>query len=189
MIRRLLFILFVIHVFLAPAAIAGPDGTVPSPGLCDYPGVGVSFQVMNVWHYNCDFPTEINGSHWHCELDGVDLQGAVTAGISISMFSLAGTLSGQIGGIFGSCSWRCPDLTLARQPNPPGAWKSYLAPVECKSVGPAPPRAGDEAADRAPPPANGPVSAAQGLLAPPPVPPANTNPVPGNPLQQDNQPK
>jgi hypothetical protein len=28
-----------------------------------------------------------------------------------------------------SCNWRCPDNTDAPAPNPPGAWKEYLAPM------------------------------------------------------------
>src|SRR3954462_13100146 len=27
------------------------------------------------------------------------------------------------------CNWRCPDNTDAPAPNPPGAWKEYLAPM------------------------------------------------------------
>ena len=32
-----------------------------------------------------------------------------------------------VGGL--SCTWRCPDNSMAPAPNPPGAWKWYLVPV------------------------------------------------------------
>ena len=44
-----------------------------------------------------------------------------------------GTASLGLGG-FGaggaSCTWRCPDGTLAPAPNPPGAWKDYMVVME-----------------------------------------------------------
>jgi hypothetical protein len=72
----------------------------------------------------CDFPTEINGSHWHCEWGGAGIGGVIgfnDGGIS------GGLAGGGVGGA--SCTWRCPDNTLAPAPNPPGAWKTYLIPV------------------------------------------------------------
>jgi hypothetical protein len=173
--KRLLA-LAVMACLCAPEAHAGPDGTIPAPGLCDYPGIGGSGQIMNVYNYWCDFPTEINGSHWHCELGGADLQAAVTAGLSISFFNLSGTLSGQVGAIVGSCSWRCPDSSISGAPNPPGAWKNYIEPAKCKPIGAPPPRPGEDL----PLPPGGPVQAASDLLAPPPA-PAVTNPDNPNP--------
>lgn len=168
--KRLLTALAV-WLLCAPPAHAGPDGSIPAPGLCDYPGVGGSGQIMNVYNYWCDFPTEINGSHWHCELGGADLQAAVTAGLSISFFNLSGTLSGQVGAIVGSCSWRCPDMSIAGAPNPPGAWKDYITPAKCKTVAPAP----------APPsPPDPPPNPAPWLPTPQPM-PAVTNPDNPNP--------
>lgn len=89
---------------------------------------------MNSYYYYCDFPTEINGSHWHCEWGGFAIQ--AVGGVSIMMFSAG--ISGNVGGLTGSCTWRCPNLTMAAPPNPPGAWKDYVAPTRCKTVGPNP---------------------------------------------------
>lgn len=174
-------LVFVLLCSSTPVARAGPDGAIPAPGLCDYPGIGGSGQITNVYYYTCDFPVEINGSHWHCELGGADLQAAVTAGLSIAFFNLSGTLSGQVGAITGSCSWRCPDNTLADAPNPPGAWKNHLVATKCTTVGAAPPRPGENQ----PPPPAGPVQAASDLLAPPPA-PAVTNPDNPNPDATQN---
>lgn len=72
----------------------------------------------------CDFPTEVNGSHWHCEWGGAGIGGAL--GFSEGGFT-GGVAGGGVGGA--SCTWRCPDNTMAPAPNPPGLWKSYLVPV------------------------------------------------------------
>lgn len=180
--------------YTVPVCHADVGGSVPGPGLCEYPGVGGSGQIMDGYYYTCDFPTEENGSHWHCEWGGgvltangsVGATVGVNAGVNVMMFNgginggLLGTagLQGYVGGVVGSCSWRCPDLTLAAQPNPPGAWKDRLTPAKCKSVGPAPAAAAPPAPPALP-------------FAPPPPPesgatPAVTNPQPGNPEATEN---
>jgi hypothetical protein len=136
---RLLLILLAAAITLLvllnnPRAHSDPGGVIPAPGLCEYPGVGSSGQIMNAYYYWCDFPTEINGSHHHCVLGGFVIDGSV--GVSILMFNAG--VSGHIGGITGSCSWRCPDNSLAAQPNPPGGWKDPIKPIVCKSIGPNP---------------------------------------------------
>lgn len=136
-------LLFAPLLFSVPLARADVGGTVPAPGLCDYPGVGSSHMVgagpfSNVYVYWCDFPTEINGSHWHAELAGDSVQAALSAGITIAFFSAGGSLGGNLGYIGGSTSWRCPDNTLAAPPNPPGAWKNGITPSKCITVGPNP---------------------------------------------------
>lgn len=117
-----------------PAAQADIGGNVPAPGLCDYPGVGGSGMEMGAYHYWCDFPTEENGSHWHCEYGGGAVQGV--GGINIFMFS-ASVLT-PLGVLEGSCSFRCPDSSLSAPPNPPGAWKNALTPKKCVPVEVAP---------------------------------------------------
>ena len=73
----------------------------------------------------CDYPTEINGAHMHCETGGFGLGGGFA-------FTDTGGFGGSVSpGISGaSCTWRCPDGTMAPAPNPPGAWKEYVVPVE-----------------------------------------------------------
>jgi hypothetical protein len=163
--------LCVVAVCYTPTAHADVGGSIPAPGLCDYPGVGASGQVMNEYHYWCDFPTEINGSHWHAELAGFSVQAAVSAGLTIGFMSLSASLMGQVGGIVGSTSWRCPDNTLAEPPNPPGAWKNKIWPTKCKTIGPNP----DDPPPEAPPPAP-----PSGLT------PAVTDPAQGNPVATQN---
>lgn len=143
-----------------PRADADVGGEVPSPGLCDYPGVGTSAMIGagpfgNVYTYYCDFPTEINGSHWHAELGGAAVQAALSAGVTLSFLNISGSISGNLGIILGSTSWRCPDMTLAEAPNPPGAWKSHITASKCKTIGanpdiPPAPAAADQIAPPAP---------------------------------------
>ena len=135
-------------VAAAPAAHANVDGEMPGPGLCDYPGIGTSNMIMNAYVYTCDFPMEENGSHWHCEYAGGVINGSV--GVSIMMFNAG--ISGFLGAISGSCSWRCPSGALAASaPNPPGAWKNYVSPRKCKEVPPPPPEATPDGAPPADP--------------------------------------
>jgi hypothetical protein len=91
---------------------------------CQYPGVGTGAEAMGVSGQFCDYPTEANGSHWHCESGGFHAGGLGLAGqqgVSLGALSV-------IGGGGEGCSWRCPDGTLAPAPNPPGAWNRYLVP-------------------------------------------------------------
>lgn len=91
---------------------------------CQYPGVGTGAFVFGAEGQFCDFPTEVNGTHWHCESGGVRLGGLGLAGQNgISLGAL-----GVIGGGGEGCSWRCPDNTLGPAPNPPGGWKEYMVP-------------------------------------------------------------
>lgn len=177
-------------VLFAPVASADVGGEVPSPGLCEYPGVGSSHSIgagpfTNIYVYYCDFPTEINGSHWHAELAGDMVQSALSAGVSIMFFQAGGSLSGNLGYIGGSTSFRCPDNTLAEAPNPPGAWKNGIHPTPCKTIGPAPPPPGVP-----PPPPESPpeVGAAQNAVNNP-VAPAVTDPVNPNPGANQNNPR
>ena len=96
--------------------------------LCQYPGVGIGVNIGGVTGAFCDFPTEINGSHWHCQSGGVALGlGGAFTGIGGGA-NLGVAQAGQgIGGL--SCNWRCPDNTDAPAPNPPGAWKDFLVPM------------------------------------------------------------
>jgi hypothetical protein len=103
-----------------PVAQADIGGNVPGPGVCDYPGMGGAGMDMGAYHYWCDFPTEENGSHWHCEYGG----GAAR--------------QTTLGVLEGSCSFRCPDGSLSAAPNPPGAWKNAITPNECVPLGAAP---------------------------------------------------
>lgn len=173
--KRLCAILTVMWLCSSAPAHAGPDGSMPSPGLCDYPGVGGAGLVgVGTYYYWCDFPTEVNGSHWHAEIGGVGVQAAVTAGFTISFLTLSGTLGAEVGGIVGSTSWRCPDNSLSEAPNPPGAWKNYLVPSKCKTIGAAPPPIG------VPEPNTGPL-APVAILAPPSPAGSVTNPDNPNP--------
>ncbi|WP_156686855.1 hypothetical protein [Mycobacterium sp. Marseille-P9652] len=117
-----------------PAAQADIGGNVPGPGLCDYPGVGGSGMEMGAYHYWCDFPTEENGSRWHCEYGGGAVQGV--GGVNILLFSAS--VITPLGVLEGTCSFRCPDGSLSAPPNPPGAWKNALTPKKCVPVEVAP---------------------------------------------------
>ena len=168
--KRFLVLLFPAVAWLClsvPVAQADVGGQVPGPGLCDYPGIGSSGMNMSTYFYFCDFPTEENGSHWHCEYGG--LAGFGTAGVNVMM--LQANLGGNLGALDGSCTWRCPDMSLAAAPNPPGNWRNYLAPRKCQSIGAPPPP---------PPGAPGPPSPVQS--------PAVTNPDNPNPEATVNPP-
>jgi len=63
---------FCASTFLAPPAKADTQ--------CPYPGVGIlNASVGGIAGGFCDFPTEINGAHWHCEGGGVGLGLAASA--------------------------------------------------------------------------------------------------------------
>jgi len=107
-----------------PAAVLCPAPA--QADLCPYPGVGAAGEVLFGRGGFCDYPMEVNGSHMHCEAGGAGLGG----NFGLAGVGDMGTASLGLGG-FGvggaSCTWRCPDGTLAPAPNPPGAWKDYLA--------------------------------------------------------------
>ena len=112
---------FCASTFLAPPAKADTQ--------CPYPGVGIlNASVGGIAGGFCDFPTEINGAHWHCEGGGVGL-GLAASGAGVGSTGTLG-IAGVGQGVSGvSCNWRCPDNTDAPAPNPPGAWREYLAPM------------------------------------------------------------
>jgi hypothetical protein len=135
--KRLAALGVVVTAWLAlsvPAAQADIGGNVPGPGICDYPGIGHTGNVQGANYFWCDFPTEENGAHWHCEYAGWTLGGA-----GFSTRTNAG-LSGlsDVGAVAGSCSFRCADGSLAATPNPPGAWKNALTPKNCVPLAVAP---------------------------------------------------
>ena len=113
---------FCASTFLAPPAKADTQ--------CPYPGVGIlNVNVGGIGGGFCDFPTEINGAHWHCEGGSVGL-GLAATGVGVGSMGTLG-IAGVGQGVSGvSCNWRCPDNTDAPAPNPPGAWKEYLAPMD-----------------------------------------------------------
>lgn len=168
-------------------ANAGPGGYIPGPGMCDYPGIGSSGQIAGGEWYYCDFPTEINSSHWHCEYGGYSLAGGGIATQNFGGF-VAPNILGAVGG---ACSWRWPDNTPAIAPNPPGAWKTIMV---VKSLPPVEHRGAPQPYDQTLPPGTNP--AEMPPLPPPlgpepPPPPPEplgpvTNPVPPNPLITQN---
>lgn len=115
------------------AILAGLSATMVAPAtaradLCPYPGIGVGAEVLFGRGGFCDYPTEINGSHMHCEAGGAGLGGSG----GLTAIGDMGTATLGLGGIgFGgaSCTWRCPDGTMAPAPNPPGLWKDYIVPM------------------------------------------------------------
>ncbi len=80
---------------------------------CQYPAVGISANTILGNGSFCNYPTEINGSHLHCESGSYGFGDGSSGGLNISG---------------SSCTWRCPDMTLAPAPNPPGAWMNYMEP-------------------------------------------------------------
>lgn len=159
-----------------PLAHADVGGTVPSPGNCEYPAVGTFGMEFGVDHYSCAFPMEINGSHHQCIYAGIAAQ--ATGGVSF-MFVNA-SISLPVGVLEGVCYWACPDLTQADPPNPPGAWKSYLPPTKCKTIG--------ESPVKFEPPA-GPPNDAPAAEDPSPLLAPVTDPVQGNPDATVNKPR
>ncbi len=112
---------FCASTFLAPPSKADTQ--------CPYPGVGIlNVNVGGIGGGFCDFPTEINGAHWHCEGGGVSL-GLGGTGVAVGSGGTVG-IAGVGQGVNGvSCNWRCPDNTDAPAPNPPGQWREYLVPM------------------------------------------------------------
>jgi hypothetical protein len=163
----------------AAAARADVGGTVPAPGLCDYPSVCSSGAAFGEYDYAERWPDEINGSHRQCLLGGAMYSG--TGGVSALFFNVSVTT--PLGVIRGACWYACPDpwLSSAEMPNPPGAWKNYLQPATCKPIGPAPIPIN--------PPPDHPVPAPLVPPAPPPpLGPAVTNPLAPNPDVTENPP-
>jgi hypothetical protein len=102
------------------ASVFLPAGSAHAD-LCQYPGVGVGAGVIVGRGGYCDYPTEINGSHLHCEGGGFGLGGVLGLQGDNGSFSSGGS------GIAGaSCTWRCPDGVTSPAPNPPGLWREYM---------------------------------------------------------------
>lgn len=100
---------------------------------CNYPFVGMQGSVDILIYAGgqfCDGPMEINGSHYHCESGGGGIGGGALGFGPIS--GVAGSLNvggfggSGFGGAGGSCTWRCPDNTMALPPNPPAAWIQHI---------------------------------------------------------------
>lgn len=89
--------------------------------LCPYPGVGSGGGALFGQGGFCDYPTEINGSHMHCEAGGFGVNGI----LGTSNNGISGGIGGAGVGAL-SCSWRCPDGAMAPAPNPPGLWREYM---------------------------------------------------------------
>lgn len=172
-------------------AHADVDGSVPSPGSCPYPSTGIFGAAGGEYDYACRFPVEINGSR-HTTLFGGGMW-QVTATVGVSFFIFNAGLSAQIpaGVLRGISYFACPDLSMAADPNPPGAWKNEIHPGPCKTLAPKPIliRPGDGAS--APPGLSAPPLPPEPIAAPPdpePAPswkpglsPAVTNPDNPNP--------
>jgi hypothetical protein len=175
----LLWVVAALILFAAPAS-GDVDGSVPGPGLCSYPGICTSGAAFGEYDYASAFPTEINGSHWQCLYGGAMFSG--NAGVSIMFINAS--ITSPLGVLRGACWWACPDaaLSLAQQPNPPGAWKNYMKASKCKPIGVAPlpikpPVAPPAPASDAPLPSK---------AAPLPILPNQTNPGASNPFQPEN---
>ncbi|AYP70014.1 hypothetical protein I5G62_gp28 [Mycobacterium phage CRB2] len=93
-----------------------------SPFHCPYPAVSMGADVLGGEGEFCDYPTEANGAHMHCEAGGFHAGGIGLAGGDIFNFGL---LSNAGAGGY-SCTWRCPDNSLALAPNPPGQWREKI---------------------------------------------------------------
>lgn len=89
---------------------------------CQYPGIGYGGGAFGFTMQFCDYPTEANGTHWHCEAGGFNAGGVgLSNGNGISLGAI-----GNVGGGGEGCSFRCPDGTVAPTPNPPGKWRDYM---------------------------------------------------------------
>jgi hypothetical protein len=159
---------------LSEPADAQPGGGPDYP--CQYPGVGIGANVLGGYGAFCDFPTEAQGQHWHCETGGFDLGGFAFTQGSVNLGGLS-----ALGGGGTSCTWRCPDNTVAAAPNPPGAWKDALKPTNEACEGHTEP-AGPWSETVQPYSQPGPSAPPSGET------PAVTNPDAGNPEATENTP-
>lgn len=184
--RALLVALVMMVVFAAPAQ-ADIGGSVPSPGGCDYPATGIFGAAMGEYDYGCQMPVEINGARWTTLFGGGMWQVNANLGVTFMMFTASIGVQFPAGVLRGISYWACPDMSMADQPNPVGAWNKKITPTPCKTLAPMPQLLRDGMP--APPP---------GAPEPPPPPPqifpnvaeaplqpqtgAQTNPTPGNPV-------
>jgi hypothetical protein len=102
------------------ASIFLPAGSAHAD-LCPYPGIGSGGGALFAQGGFCDYPTEINGSHMHCEAGGFGVNGILGQSTNGSSFAFGGAGIGAL-----SCTWRCPDGAMAPAPNPPGLWREYM---------------------------------------------------------------
>lgn len=156
-------------IFAAAPARASIDGSVPSPGGCDYPSVGTFGAAFGEYDYACQFPVEENGSRHTTLFGGGMWIVSGTIGVSFLIFNASVTATSPAGVLRGISYWACPDFSFAEQPQPPGAWKNYLKPKPCKSIAPRPELIRDMPA---PPP---------GVPVPPPPPQPELAPPPSGP--------
>lgn len=96
---------------------------------CNYPavgtGAGVNLLVQAGGQY-CDYPTEVNWSHYHCEGGGATVQLGALAFAGVGPLSVGGFGGSGIGGHLEDCHYRCPDGVEAPFPNPPAMWIKHL---------------------------------------------------------------
>lgn len=129
-----------VWVSLCPSASADVGGQQISPGQCPYPAVGPFGYDGVAQHYECDFPTEVNGSHHRCLFGGAAV--TVVGGVTLPIFS-ASALE-PVGVLEGECYWACPDGSMAEEPNPVMTWQgssTSTTPVvrsKCQPIGPNP---------------------------------------------------
>jgi hypothetical protein len=129
-----------VWVTLCVIASADVGGQQISPGQCPYPAVGPFGYDGVAEHYECDFPTEINGSRHRCVFGGAVV--TVVAGVSLLVFN-ASALE-PVGVLEGECYWACPDGSMAEEPNPVMTWQgssTATTPVvrsKCQPIGPNP---------------------------------------------------
>jgi hypothetical protein len=114
-------LLLVAALVAAGLAMCQPSA---SADVCMYPGNGMGVNIIFGHGGFCDYPTEINGSHMHCEAGGAGLGGGLGLAGDSGSLGIGGT---GIGGA--SCTWRCPDGVLSPAPNPPGMWRGYMVPM------------------------------------------------------------
>lgn len=176
-------------VLSSAVAHADVDGSVPSPGSCPYPAIGTFGAGFGEYDYACQFPVEINGSRHTTLFGGGMWQTQATVGVSFMIFNASVSAFIPAGVLRGISYWACPDFSMAEQPNPPGAWKDWLAPKACTTLAPKPVliRPGDEPAP--PPGAPPPPPLPNSISSAPTLPPAVTNPDQPNPDQWQNPPQ
>lgn len=177
---------------VAAPAKADIGGSVPSPGGCDFPSVGTFGAAMGEYDYACQFPIEENGSRHTTLYGGGMWQVTASFGVSFMIFNASISATVPTGVLRGISYWACPDFSFADPPNPPGAWKNYLKPKPCKSIGPKPELLRDMPTP--PPGVPAPPPPPEPQIAPPPsgdtpnaATGAVTDPAQGNPAATQNQ--
>jgi hypothetical protein len=135
--------------FCAPIANADVSGV---PNLPSYPCIGKIGLAAVVPYEYFDCPTEANGTHYHCQMGGVAINGgAFTGSNGVGIGGL-----GSFGFVFGDCYWAYPDNSYGPAPNPPGAWRNFLVPSPIPVQHTAAPQPYDQTLDVAPPPIQAP---------------------------------